>query len=533
MLKSVLALLITIFTLSVFCYSSEAYYARSCFGYRKTVPISHHKEIAENSSASSIERMSAIRCLREYGAEGARILCGLLERDFGNNDMMNCILNSLGEIRDRSVIVALHRFIERIDADLDSTQLSSVPLEYNVLGYKGQAIGILAKLALSAYDEPSGWHPLTPAGRNDDGTVSIVICGGIAWYRQYESVGIRPRQSDARMIIEYLTKIKNTKPRTQKEASIVKTASEGLELIEYRIALLNEYGPRLIRRETASKDGWKTTLYLKDGAHNINDLLKYDEFCDALASEIEGVLASESVDSLITALNDTSEEVRRRTVVLLGLSRHPNAIPAIYKSLRNDPSLEVRMQTADSLGRLAGEKAVPALKEAIANDSRIARGVISGLGHAGGAGVPLLIKMLKHEINNPPGESHIADLIVHSLKNTGDRRAIQPLIELMSRPADFNNYWASTQEMAAQVLTRFAIRKHYSNTLYCRRSTAEGIAITPVAKYQANQGDIEQIIAAVENAGYDIGKLENSRTDLELYNITNPGELNTQYGNSE
>jgi hypothetical protein len=255
---------------------------------------------------------------------------------------------------------------------------------------------------------------------------------------------------------------------------------------------------------------------MEDETHDINDFLMYDSVCEALASEFEGVLASESVHSLITALSDTSDEVRRRTVVLLGLSRHPNAIPAIYKRLRNDPSLEVRIQAADSLGRLAGEDAVSALKEALANDPRIARGVISGLGHAGGAGVPLLIEMLKDEINNPTGESNVADLIVFSLKNTGDRRAIQPLIELITRPADSNQNWASTQKMAAQVLVRFAVHMHYYRTLYYRRSTAEGIAVTPEAHHQVSERDIERIIAAVKNAGYEIDELERNFQGLDI-----------------
>lgn len=548
MLKSVFASSVTVFTVftfSIFCSPSEAYYVRGCSGSNKTTPILHHKKVAEYASATSDERISAIRCLREYGAEGARILCGLLERDFGNGDVMIYILNSLGEIRDRSVIAALQNFTKRIDADLASAKASSVPLKYAGLTYKRAAIEALAKLALSAYDEPSGIHPLTPAGRNDDGTVSIVICGDIAWYRQFDSVGIRPRQSDARKVIKYLKKIKNTKPKTKKEESIVKTAAEGLELIEYRIALLEEFGPELIRRETDSKNGWKTTLHIKDIARSIGEVQytathrpvddalageiegelsfesvislsralratsdTYRVVYDALAGEIEGVLSSESVNSLKKALRDTSDDVRWRAVVLLGHSRHPNAIPAIYERLRNDSSLQVRLQAADSLGRLAGEKAVPALEEALANDPAMVDGVIFGLGHAGGAGVPLLIKMLNDEIDNSAGESHVADLIVYSLKNTGDRRAIQPLIDIIKRPADYRTDWTFTQEFAAQVLVRFAIRKHYYRTLYYQRSAAEGITVTPEAHHQVSERDIERIIAVVKNAGYDIDKLE-------------------------
>ena len=553
MLKSVIALSIIVFTLSVFCFPSDAYYVRGCSGSNKTVPISQHKEIAEDTSATSDERISAIRCLREYGAEGARILCGLLERDFGNNDVMIYSLNSLGHIRDRSVIIALHNFIKRIDIELDRTRSSSVLTESHGLTYKEKATEILAKLALSAYDEPSGIHPLTPAGRNDDGTVSIVICGGNAWYRRFASIGIRPRPSDARKIIKYLKKIKNTKPRTQKEASIVKTASDGLEVIEYRIALLKEYGPELIRRETDPKNGWKTTLHIKDIARSIDDIRDtptdqaifdalageiegelslasvislanapgdttdtYRAVYDAVAGEIEGVLSSESVSSLKNALRDTSDDVRWRAVVLLGHSRHPDAIPAIYKRLRNDPSLQVQLQAAESLGRLAGEKAVPALNEALANDPAMLHGVISGLGYAGGAGVPVLIEMLKNEINNPDGKIQVAYLIVHSLKNTGDRRAIQPLIQLITRPAESNQNWASTQEMAAQVLVRFAVHIHYYRTLYYRRSTAEGIAVTPEAHHQVRERDIERIVAAVKNAGYEIDELERNFQGLDI-----------------
>lgn len=548
MLKSVFASSVTVFTVftfSIFCSPSEAYYVRGCSGSNKTTPILHHKKVAEYASATSDERISAIRCLREYGAEGARILCGLLERDFGNGDVMIYILNSLGEIRDRSVIAALQNFTKRIDADLASAKASSVPLKYAGLTYKRAAIEALAKLALSAYDEPSSIHPLTPAGRNDDGTVSIVICGDIAWYRQFDSVGIRPRQSDARKVIKYLKKIKNTKPKTKKEESIVKTAAEGLELIEYRIALLEEFGPELVRRETDSKNGWKTTLHIKDIARSVGEVQytttyrpvddalageiegelssesvisltralratsdTYQVVYDALADEIEGVLSSESVNSLKKALRDTSDDVRWRAVVLLGHSRHPNAIPAIYERLRNDSSLQVRLQAADSLGRLAGEKAVLALEEALANDPAMVDGVIFGLGHAGGAGVPLLIKMLNDEIDNSAGESHVADLIVYSLKNTGDRRAIQPLIDIIKRPADYKSDWTFTQEFAAQVLVRFAIRKHYYRTLYYQRSAAEGITVTPEAHHQVSERDIERTMAAEIKARNDIDELK-------------------------
>lgn len=140
-----------------------------------TRPISYHKKVAEDTSAPRDERIRAIRCLREYGTEGARVLSAILERDLGNADAIGYTLSSLENIRDRSVIIILQNHIKRIDADLVSAKASSVPLDYHGLWYKERAIEILAKLVLSAYGEPSGFHPLTPAGRNEDGICSIRV----------------------------------------------------------------------------------------------------------------------------------------------------------------------------------------------------------------------------------------------------------------------------------------------------------------------------------------------------------------------
>ena len=119
-------------------------------------------------------------------------------------------------------------------------------------------------------------------------------------------------------------------------------------------------------------------------------------------------LSSGTVNLLTTALNDDSAEVRQRAISLLGYSRNPEAIDAITDSLQNDPSWRVRKAAAMVLGLLAGEAAVSKLKAVLNqppaepglkyNWSYIKSGARSGLAKAGGAGIPLFIKMLNDEV---------------------------------------------------------------------------------------------------------------------------------------
>ena len=193
------------------------------------------------------------------------------------------------------------------------------------------------------------------------------------------------------------------------------------------------------------------TIDLRVVARNLHNQKLYDKAFDALAITGNAFLSSSTVNLLATALNNDAREVRQRAITLLGYSRNPEAIPVITDSLQNDPSWRVRRLAAMRLGLLAGEAAVPALKAVLAkrpteNSSReyinyygnygfyVTNGALRGLGHAGGEGVPLLIKMLEDETKESGGKGDAISLIV-CLEFTYDRRIVSPLIDIISHPA--------------------------------------------------------------------------------------------------
>ena len=519
MSKPVLSISITVLTLSVYIYCSlsEAYHMAGCAQRHNQIPIARLESITEDFSAPRNQRVAAIRCLGDYGTEGARILLDLLERDLENFDATHYTLETLGRIRERSVIPALIKFVEKINAYRNGEYTCSFPIE-NIPRYRFLAVKALIPIAMTAYDVPI---PDPPDPNQTHG--SVVLCGGDS-FGGFDSKGERPKKSDAEKVIALLKKVKKSRrvSMTQTEQRTVEIATKGLNTIERIVFLLRKNGPKLVYRESYGVDQWKATYYIRDASRNIYNEDAFREASRSLDG-IDGVLASESVNSLKTVLDDSSDGIRRRAIVLLGYSRHPNAISAIHNTLQSDPSLKVRLQAAVSLGRLAGEQAVPALQEALDNDPRIAPGVISGLGFAGGAGVLVLIKMLEDEMNNPTGGRRAIESILLSLQKSGDRRGIQPIIDYILSPAVslrsmkkdwINADFQSVRHEAATVLARFVTNNHYSRILHYRGNTVEGLPITPSEHHKVNKGDRNRIIAALKNSGYDIDWLAMSYMKL-------------------
>ena len=336
MLKPVLPLLITAtFTLSAFISQSEAYlHMRSCGGEYRSFSIARLQCIVDDSSALHDDRIAAIDCLIEHGTEGVRILSNNLQRDYGNTTFAT--IKALGFIKDREVIDTLLRLIDRIDADHGSA--SSLPLSER-LCYKRSAIEKLVKVAMTAFHEPDfmpGW--VTSDGEN-----------------LFYSKGVRPKRSDAMRVLAVLKTIKDSQhsAMTPEESAVIQEAIRGIRKIEERITLLEQHGPRLIQRETYVVDGWKPTYNITDASRNIRSTAKFSALRTIFDKVVDGMIAAETVDSLETVLNDPSDVIRWRAIVLLGLSRNPSAIAAINNSLQHDPSLKVRSQAAKSLKRLA------------------------------------------------------------------------------------------------------------------------------------------------------------------------------------
>ena len=139
----------------------------------------------------------------------------------------------------------------------------------------------------------------------------------------------------------------------------------------------------------------KETIDVREAARNMRNQEMFEKASRALHMVDNAYLSSSTVSLLRTALNDSSDEVRRNAIILLGISRNPEAIEIISNHLQNDPSSRVRWTSAVKLGMLAGEEAIPALKVALTEDKRITPAVIYGLGYAGGTAVPILLQMLE------------------------------------------------------------------------------------------------------------------------------------------
>ena len=254
--------------------------------------------------------------------------------------------------------------------------------------------------------------------------------------------------------------------------------------------------------------GWKKlTVDVREAARDLHNGEMYNKASRVLHMTDNAYLSSGTVNVLKTALNDSSVEVRIRAISLLGVSRNPEAIKVISNRLQNDPSYRVRWAAANRLGILAGEAAVPALKIALVEDKRIETAVISGLGDAGSKAVPLLIQMLKENVKE--GRSD-AEYFILSLEKSCDRRAIKPLLDIISRPVSpsTSNNVSDVRLNAATVLSHFATDWIYAGILKSRATKfADGFPVTPREGRQVNASDQSRIVEALKTAGYDINRL--------------------------
>ena len=196
--------------------------------------------------------------------------------------------------------------------------------------------------------------------------------------------------------------------------------------------------------------------------------------------------SSSTVTLLKTALNDNSVEVRRRAIVLLEYSRNPEAIPLLADRLQNDPSSRVRSLAATRLGKLAGEAAVPLLKAAWTEDKNISRGVIYGLGYAGGTAVPFLIERLKEKIE----KNGSAIWLINLLGSTGDRRVIEPFLDIISCPTSASD----VQLQAVRVLVDFADMPDYARILEYHAKFSAIDVMRPTESRRVNMADRVQIL---------------------------------------
>ena len=248
------------------------------------------------------------------------------------------------------------------------------------------------------------------------------------------------------------------------------------------------------------------TIDLRVVARNLHNQKLYDKAFDALAMTGNAFLSSSTVNLLATALNDDAREVRQRAITLLGYSRNPEAIPVITDSLQNDPSWRVRKWVAMVLGVLAERPTEHSSREYINYYGfYVTNGALRGLGHAGGEGVPLLIKMLEDETKESGGKGDAISLIV-CLEFTYDRRIVSPLIDIISHPASPSDpNWDRVRKRAATILDRLVDEFGYDFGVQFRNLLlAKGFPLTPPKNRQVTPKDRVRIREALQIAGYNM-----------------------------
>ncbi len=281
--------------------------------------------------------------------------------------------------------------------------------------------------------------------------------------------------------------------------------------------------------------GERITVDVREVARNLHDCEKVSEATFVLGQSSNAYLSSGTVNLLKMALdgasiesyNDESIEVRMNATKLLGLSRNPEATPIITDLLHNDPAWRVRDLAATFLPALAGEAAIPELLHAWAVDQAkhrpamygIGDGVIFGLGSAGGKAVPILIRLLNRSTESSGGNGN-ADLIIESLERTCDRRAIEPLIDIISRPTSLSHpSMKDVQKTAARTLASFSVKFTYGIQLNNRgRRRTEGVPLLPQPNRLVRESDRTRIRQALVAAGYNVEELlQLDPDDFEYY----------------
>ena len=94
--------------------------------------------------------------------------------------------------------------------------------------------------------------------------------------------------------------------------------------------------------------------------------------------------------------------------------------------------------------------------------------------------------------------------IVSSLHSTGDRRAIEPLINiLLSRPVSPSESDSSLRLAAARVLASFATEYYYAAILRVRVRYAAVQPVSPIDIWRVKAADKTRIVDVLKNAQFD------------------------------
>jgi HEAT repeat protein len=144
----------------------------------------------------------------------------------------------------------------------------------------------------------------------------------------------------------------------------------------------------------------------------------------AAAKALGGIGGAEAVRALVQALDDPEWEVCRDSILALGKSRDPAAVPPLVELLLSDEHTQLRRWAADSLGAIGHGAAVAGLAEASqGNNETVRSSAFDALARIGGAAATAAILEV---LRSPQGKDR--SKAVQTLGKLKDQATIPDLL---------------------------------------------------------------------------------------------------------
>ena len=418
----------------------------------------------------------AINILVEF--EDERAIEPLIEivKDPGRNFMgVNAACSALGEFGDPRAIEPLVELIKRINrASAPTTGAGSASFALAKIGEEAvePLIDLLGEeyldprqirytiRALGEIGDPKAIEALARYIDHDDNQVRRDVVNALADIGDEHSLELiiqgmrygRPRRAltSASLLTAFgepalvmlIEALQDEDPQVRMEAARQLSGFEDERVVEPLIELLNDEDAS-VRRQAASS---------------------LCEIPDARALE-----------PLINAMDDEVDFVRISAARALGLLDDQRAVEPLI-GLLDEENLNLRSAGVVSLGRIGGERAADALVEVLRNrdeELRVRRSAARYLGAMeDGRAVDAMIEVL-----NPPGES-TCSFTVTALVQTGDKRAVEPLMAIMMDEDEFPGIRSRAARAMAEIgdekaigaLTEFVAKGAESERRYAIRA---------------------------------------------------------------
>jgi HEAT repeat protein len=228
--------------------------------------------------------------------------------------------------------------------------------------------------------------------------------------------------------------------------------------------------------------------------------------------------SNESINELLSSLNDSNEEVRIKSAEILGKIASDKAVSGLLKAL-DDASEDVREKVAQALGKISSETAISGLVKIVNNDpDRSVRNMaIWALGNIGSAKtVSILINSLDDSING------FSIATVWALAKIGSDEVIPYLIKPLEDYFDNDKICIAAVKSLVYIGSEAAITgllKILENSGLCDKAVE---AFVDIASKSAHQ----ELLKALKNSDRDVsamatevlGKLGSEEAILGLLN---------------